>query len=756
MKMPGFLFVMVFLLSYNIFAQWELRYPPQQVTGITDIEFLSSELGYGVNTSGNIIKTTDGGLNWKIVKSYQRDYLQELQFINDQVGFCISPHNYIGDANDFIYTTDGGNFWQSTFLGVNTALTFFPISESELLQSNDEGKILKLDNFYGLWEEKYSVPEFFDWDIYIPYGDIRQFEKLNSGRMLALGSSWRAFEYNIISDSVSFLLYSDDNGNTWDTLWCDLPKILTSFTYANENFGWMGGEENEIYSTSDGGLRWHLVYSEITPDFDSRISKIKAIDSSTVYAVTTKGKFISTTNGGFSWDTTSVIPFTYYESFFGLNFLNDQKGFIYGPDLWMTTNGGGNWEKVDSSIRPTFYKIQFLNTQLGFSIGGDNYFGGSSFYKTSDGGYNWDKLYDGNPNSSFNGFYMQDSLVGWIAEFNRLLKTTDGGNNWSEVAVDNSLEFIRGVEFFNEELGVLYEVHQNQNDYTLNYLTTDGGLSWQKYQMSNDPFLSSFSKIKRTDPSHIWTLNQQGLWLSKDTIKTWTKISTEVDGWAGFDFLDSLNGYVAHMDGQQDKIKYTTDGGITWSLLMKPYMNQTTDLVILGRDYFGSMQILLSGLDGSIFRYLEGWEYGYIENSFTNQWLYSISVFREGNTAHQWISGSGGIVLYRNDYITDVLKDDLEIPTAFSLSQNYPNPFNPTTTINYSIVKQSNVSIIVYDVLGKEVARLLDEEKPIGNFSIEFNASNLPAGRQGLSSGVYFYRIQAGDFVDTKKMILLK
>ena len=749
MKNFGLLSVIVLLFSVNIFAQWELRYPPQPVTGITDLEFLSSDLGYAVNSAGNIIKTTNGGLNWGIVKSYQRDYLQELQFINEQVGFCISPHNYIGDSEDFIYTTDGGNFWQSTFIGVNTALTFFSISESELLQSNEEGEILKLDNFFGLWEEKYIVPKFFDWDIYVPYGDIRQFEKLNSGRMLALGSSWRAFEYDIISDSVSFLLYSDDNGNTWDTLWCDLPKVLTSFTYANENFGWMGGKENEIYSTTDGGLRWQLVYSEITPDLDSRISKIKAIDSLTVYAITTKGKFISTTNGGLNWDTTSVISFTYYESFFGLNFLNDQTGFIYGPDLWMTTNGGNNWGKIDTSIRPTFYKIQFLNTQLGFSIGGNNYFGGSSFYKTSDGGYFWAKLYDGNPNSSFNGFFMQDSLVGWVAEFNRLLKTTDGGHSWNEVDVDISLEFIRGIEFFNEELGVLYEVRQNQNDNTLNYLTTDGGVTWQKYQMSNEPFLSSFFKIKRTDPSHIWTLNQQGLWLSKDTIKTWTKISTEVDGWAGFDFLDSLNGYVAHMDGTQDKIKYTTDGGITWSILMKPYMNQTTDLVILGRDYFGRMQILLSGLDGSIFRYFEGWDYGYIENSFTNQWLYSISVFREGNTAHQWISGSGGIVLYRNDYITDVLKDDLEIPTAFNLSQNYPNPFNPTTKINWQSPISGHQTLKVYDVLGNEVATLIDEYRNAGIYEVEFEAAKL-------SSGVYFYQLIAGDFVSTKKMIVLK
>lgn len=78
------------------------------------------------------------------------------------------------------------------------------------------------------------------------------------------------------------------------------------------------------------------------------------------------------------------------------------------------------------------------------------------------------------------------------------------------------------------------------------------------------------------------------------------------------------------------------------------------------------------------------------------------------------------------------------------MDQNFPNPFNPTTTINYSIVKQSNVSIVIYDILGNEVAKLLDEEKPIGNYSIKFNADKL-------SSGIYFYRLQAGEFVEVKK-----
>ncbi|MBK9334352.1 MAG: T9SS type A sorting domain-containing protein [Ignavibacteria bacterium] len=89
------------------------------------------------------------------------------------------------------------------------------------------------------------------------------------------------------------------------------------------------------------------------------------------------------------------------------------------------------------------------------------------------------------------------------------------------------------------------------------------------------------------------------------------------------------------------------------------------------------------------------------------------------------------------------------IPDRYSLSQNYPNPFNPTTKINFSIPKQGIVTLRVYDVLGKEVMTLVNEQKPAGNYSINFSAANL-------SSGAYFYRLESGEFKDIKRMIVVK
>ena len=76
--------------------------------------FLDQSVGYAVNGSGSILKTTDGGEQWNITKHYQRDYLTEVKFVDSQNGFIISPYSYIGDSKDFMFTTDGGSYWQST------------------------------------------------------------------------------------------------------------------------------------------------------------------------------------------------------------------------------------------------------------------------------------------------------------------------------------------------------------------------------------------------------------------------------------------------------------------------------------------------------------------------------------------------------------------------------------------------------------------------------------------------------------------
>ncbi|MBK9097150.1 MAG: T9SS type A sorting domain-containing protein [bacterium] len=143
--------------------------------------------------------------------------------------------------------------------------------------------------------------------------------------------------------------------------------------------------------------------------------------------------------------------------------------------------------------------------------------------------------------------------------------------------------------------------------------------------------------------------------------------------------------------------------------------------------------------------------------SYENDYIYSLAILDQyifAGTLHL----NGGV--WRrplSEMVTSIENDIENYPAQFLLEQNYPNPFNPSTKIRYTIpnviaseTKQSQfVSLKIYDVLGKEVAGLVDEYKTAGEYEVKFNASQLP-------SGTYFYQLKAGEFTAVKKMILLK
>jgi hypothetical protein len=163
------------------------------------------------------------------------------------------------------------------------------------------------------------------------------------------------------------------------------------------------------------------------------------------------------------------------------------------------------------------------------------------------------------------------------------------------------------------------------------------------------------------------------------------------------------------------------------------------------------------------------------QNSKWNDYLQSVFTYdANGNEltgyntqwyTNQWkpVDGSFDVKINGDDYYftgysinlkyilvsTGIAADNSSIIKGYSLSQNYPNPFNPSTTINYSVPKSGPVELIVYNVMGREVVTLVNEQKPVGNYSVKFDAGKF-------TSGVYFYQLKSGDFISTRKLIILK
>lgn len=129
----------------------------------------------------------------------------------------------------------------------------------------------------------------------------------------------------------------------------------------------------------------------------------------------------------------------------------------------------------------------------------------------------------------------------------------------------------------------------------------------------------------------------------------------------------------------------------------------------------------------------------------------------EGHSWGLWRATIDGMLEYFFPALPSDVKDYEETsPEGFNLYQNYPNPFNPTTSLSFVIGKSSFVNLRVYDVLGSEIASLINEEKSPGFYEVEFDALSLPAGKAGLPSGIYFYKLDANGFSETKTMVLLK
>jgi photosystem II stability/assembly factor-like uncharacterized protein len=322
--------------------------------------------------------------------------------------------------------------------------------------------------------------------------------------------------------------------------------------------------------------------------------------------------------------------------------------------------------------------------------------------KTTNGGEDWLIKQNIREDCSNHDVFFIDENVGWVighlalfAQNPLLQKTTDGGENWTVLSKLSGT----AIQFISSDVGWYINAHWNlEGDGSINK-TTNGGQSF---------------------------IQQLG-----DTLVDLEDIC----------FIDEYNGWVV---GNRGAILHTTNGGEIWNVQMQ----RSNWILLTSVDFVDYNFGWTVGYEGIIYTTINGGEDWVEQESGVTENLFSVC-FVDSNTG--WAVGGGGTILKTTTGGTSFVEEEEtdEIPTNYSLSQNYPNPFNPNTTINYQIPELSLVMIKVYDVLGNEVKTLVNEEKQTGTYEITWYVEGLP-------SGVYFYRLQAGDFVETKKMVLMK
>jgi Secretion system C-terminal sorting domain/Beta-propeller repeat len=203
--------------------------------------------------------------------------------------------------------------------------------------------------------------------------------------------------------------------------------------------------------------------------------------------------------------------------------------------------------------------------------------------------------------------------------------------------------------------------------------------------------------------------------------------------------------------------KYSSEGELIWQESYYEnnyYFPQPRSLI---KDNNNNIFILLySGLSGQMLKYSQDGMNKWILNipDSGEHFIPETMIIRTNGDIYTWgttMDSPGGKIItiykYHDDEVQSI--NEFDISKSYLLEQNYPNPFNPTTKIRFSIPELQLTTLKIYDILGREVVTLLNKEKPAGTYEVEFNATNLP-------SGIYFYRIQAGSYIKTRKMVLLK
>jgi len=230
------------------------------------------------------------------------------------------------------------------------------------------------------------------------------------------------------------------------------------------------------------------------------------------------------------------------------------------------------------------------------------------------------------------------------------------------------------------------------------------------------------------------------LLLSVNSFSQWNYLNPKFGygTYVSVSFPEKNTGYIA---GSKGRILKTTDAGETWQA--KSSGTEQRLYTIAFRD---SLHGYAGGIRGTFIETDDGGETWKQSNFITDKTIWNIN-FPSENTGYV-VGTQGMIVKYTRDNSTDV-KQEKNIAFDFSLEQNYPNPFNPNTAISYGLSAFSKVELKVYDVLGNEIATLVDENQNAGSYKVNFNGSNL-------SSGIYIYTLRAGNNFKSAKMILLK
>jgi photosystem II stability/assembly factor-like uncharacterized protein len=707
-----------------------------QNTFFYSVCFINSDLGWLCGSNGSLLKTTDGGQTWVKYFSGTTNDLRKVYFFDQYIGWVTGVNGIV------LKTVDGGNKWGEIRTGINyptsqfssywegfKTVKFVDPSNGWLMGSN--GYIIRTTTGGGqiILSPQLQLPA--DKSKDIPISTALTWENINGALSYELQvSNFFDFRYANTYELTqnSHTLTGLDNNKLY--YW----KVRTN--YGSEKSSW-----SQVFSFTTLPQN---INAPQTPNINY------PVETEDLYPVSLKFQWAPVSQAidyhlqiATDWNFQSVIynKTNITETWIDITNLDYLTTYYYRIRAHNTYGYSGysnpgnmitesrNWHAFRFDNWDYIKDLYFINKDIGFIV--NSYF----IRKTTDGGISWRRV---EPYLSgykqCNDILFTDQMNGWVVcEGGRILNTTDGGETWSEQTsgITNS---IINLFFINSSEG------WSVSPYHELLKTTDGGKNWIKYTI---PGSGSIYSLHFFDNQKGIAFGYKAIYRTTDGGVTWNSTDSELTLYKSF-FLSSTVGWVVGTNGTICK---TSNGGETWVSQQSGVAVELNDIYFFDQNMgivVGNSATILKTTDGGL-----SWSQD-ISGANQRRNFYSLQ-FISSNVG--WILGWRVLLSTNNaggfTSVDDEDNNSFYIPNDFVLYNNYPNPFNPATVISFSIPRSLFVEITVYDILGREVKNLIREFRNGGKYFIEYDAS-------GLNSGIYFYKLKAGDFVQTKKMILLK
>ncbi len=744
MKNILFMIISIVVLSAESSAQqnWEWVTPyPSAGTAVHSCQ-AGGKVFYKVSGYG-FYSTADGGNSFSGYESFDVPENSSSLATLDKIAFADSLTGFIVD-NKVYKTTDGGKNW-SVFFNQSQSVNMVEFADEDYgwllgsggieYKTTDGGETWANIEFNGL----YDIP-----------GPIYSIYALDKNRL------WVCKQFNY--DAGGTICYSSDGGYHWAAQECPGSDSTNRVYYKDLHVNQSGigfatasvlmYDENPHYEpllvkTTNFGTEWvpipvdgNFFPVQVISKSDDEWLILGSSDSYT-------SAYIKTSDGGLTWEYKDNI-------FSGIN-SNDNAAtaeYLSSSNTLLVSGWLGIYRSFD--FGNTLPRLSDKNEIMidGFAIdrhsdsAGQNVIAVSdrdSFIVSSDGGRTWQKKFLKNGRNFKSITAAAGGTIFTLQDDHHLYKSSDLGETWEDI-FGRYIPVISLNAFSSEDITLL--IYQYSGIPSV-ISTKDGGINWE-----TAPYFDSYKNYMETpfeDKIYVCGVypdssGERGyIYNSDDNGRDWNVFDTEEE----MITIKAVSRTIALAISKHNLYR-TTDNGKSWTLTYHSGLNYSnlsfTDtlngMISIGYNLFKTSNAGRT------------WAASGLNMPFSSDWK-----FMEYNKYGDLIlAGRNGMAVYRNpDYHPEEknLNAVSGEPQDCLLFQNYPNPFNPNTLIKYKTNNGGLVQLKVYDILGREVETLVNAQQPAGKYSVEFNGSKL-------SSGIYFFRLTAGDFAQMKKMILMK